>query len=151
MKRVTVQSQEGYAYAVSITDERHVWSADEPEDNGGNDLGPTPYELLLGALGACMTITMRMYAQRKQWPLTAVSIELTHEKVYATDCAYCTQEEIDAAGPQGRIDVIRSHITLSGDLSDEQRARLHEIANRCPVHRTLERPPKLLSSFTGAP
>jgi putative redox protein len=146
MKTVTVESQPGYTYAVTISDGRHQFPSDETQEAGGDNLGPTPYELLLGALGGCMAITLTMYARRREWPLEGVSVELTHEKVFAQDCDYCTQEEIDAAGPQGRIDLIQSVVKVRGDLSPEQVERLHEIANRCPVHRTLENAPKIVST-----
>jgi putative redox protein len=150
MKKVTVQSTPGHNYTMLVSDGRHALVADEPEDEDGDDLGPTPYELLLSALGGCMAITLIMYARRKQWPLDEVSVHLSHEKVHAADCAECTQEEIDAAGPNGRIDLIHAEVSVRGDLSPDQTARLLEIANRCPVHRTLETPPKIISSLISA-
>ena len=113
-----------------ITAGDHVIFADEPESAGGDDTGPSPYELLLGALGACTSITLRMYARRKGWPLESVEVELTHRKDYEADCEHCEEDS-------ARLDVIEVKVDLRGDLTDEQRARLLSIAQRCPVNRTL--------------
>jgi putative redox protein len=113
-----------------IDDGRHRFTADEPLASGGQDGGPNPYELLLAALGACTSMTLRLYADRKQWPLEKVAVRLRHEKIYAKDCADCETRE-------GKIDRIEREITLAGPLDSEQRARLMEIADKCPVHRTL--------------
>ena len=110
-------------YQQTVSNGRHTLIADEPQAMGGDDAGPAPYDLLLAALGSCTSITLRMYAQRKNLALTHVSVALTHEK-------------IDVDGQ--RVDRIERHITLTGDLSDEQRARLLEIANKCPMYRTLQ-------------
>jgi putative redox protein len=104
--------------------------ADEPTRHGGDDSGGGPYDLLLAGLGACTSMTIRMYADRKGWPLDRVRVRLGHEKVHAEDCAACETKG-------GRIDRIRREVALSGDLDDEQRAKLLEIADKCPVHRTL--------------
>jgi uncharacterized OsmC-like protein len=109
---------------------RHDLQADEPLSAGGQDAAPTPYELLLAALGACKVITVRMYAKRKGWPLQGVQLNLSHEKVHAEDCANC-----DSAG--GLIDHIDVEVKLQGELSAEQRRILLAIAEKCPVHRTL--------------
>jgi putative redox protein len=150
MKTVTVKSIPEHAYAMLISDGRHAYFTDEPDEEGGDDLGPTPYELLLSALGGCMAITLLMYARRKEWKVDEVSVHLSHERVHARDCAECTQEEIDDAG-NARIDLIRTELTVRGDLSADQKARLLEIANRCPVHRTLETPPKIISTLSTNP
>jgi len=108
----------------------HRMLADEPAAVGGMDTGPTPYGYLLAGLGACTSMTIRMYANRKKWPLDGVSVTLVHKKVHADDCADCETHE-------GHIDRIDREIELVGPLDAEQRARLLEIADRCPVHRTL--------------
>jgi putative redox protein len=109
---------------------RHVIRADEPLAAGGLDSGLSPYDLLCAALGACTSITLRLYADLKGIPLERVSVELKHEKIHATDCAECETRE-------GRIDRIERLIGLEGTLDPEQRQKLLEIANKCPVHRTL--------------
>lgn len=108
----------------------HQFLMDEPTSAGGDDLGPTPYDMLNAALGACTAMTVRMYAQRKQWPLDSVRVELVHEKVHATDCEDCETRE-------DKVDQIVRVVDLQGDLDEAQRTRLIEIADRCPVHRTL--------------
>ena len=118
------------AYRTEVTAGRHALVADEPESVGGTDAGPTPYDYLLTALGSCTGMTLRMYADRKEWPLEEATVHLRHEKVHATDCEHCDTTE-------GKIDRIEREIELTGDLTPEQRERLLEIANKCPVHRTL--------------
>jgi putative redox protein len=108
----------------------HHFLADEPKTSGGSDAGPDPYELLLSALGSCTNMTLQMYAARKKWPLKEVRVTLTHSKNYANDCANCEQ-------PAALLDRIERRIMLIGELSREQRQRLLEIANFCPVHRSL--------------
>jgi len=117
---------------------RHRMLADEPESVGGYDAGPSPYDLLGAALGACTSMTLRMYADRKGVPLDRVTVEVTHGKVHANDCAECTDNEL-LTGRSGMIDRFDRVVTVVGDgLSDEHRAKLLEIADKCPVHRTLE-------------
>jgi putative redox protein len=109
----------------------HSWLADEPEAVGGSNRGPDPYELLLAALGACTSMTLRMYANRKRWSLDDVVVDLAHQREHAEDCKDCDEAE-------RRVEVLTRRIRVVGDLDAEQRARLLEIADRCPVHRTLE-------------
>jgi putative redox protein len=118
----------GLRQAVSVGP--HHLLADEPKTSGGRDDGPDPYELLLSALGSCTNMTLRMYADRKEWPLKEIRVVLTHSKNYANDCINCEQ-------PAARLDRIERRITLMGELSAEQRQRLLEIANLCPVHKSL--------------
>lgn len=118
-----------YATAVAMGGRHHL-TADEPAPLGGTDLGPNPYELLLASLGACKAITLRMYADRKSWPLDGVSVQLTQERVHAKDCEDCEADD-------GVVHLVRCTLTLLGDLTPEQRSRLLEIADKCPVHRTL--------------
>lgn len=110
-------------YQQTVRAGRHTLIADEPVSVGGADAGPAPFDYLLAALGACTSMTLRMYAEIKKLPLTGINVELTHEKI-----------EIEG---QGKVDRIERIITLEGDLSPEQRTRMLEIANKCPVHRTL--------------
>ena len=121
----------GDAFVQLCTAGRHDWLADEPLDVGGKDLGPTPYDLLLAALGTCTSMTLGMYARHKQLPLERVTVELRHDRIHADDCDDCESGS-------GKIDRIRRELVIEGDLDDAQRQRLVEIADRCPVHRTLE-------------
>jgi putative redox protein len=109
---------------------RHYLTADEPLSAGGADAGPSPYDYLLAALGTCTSMTLSMYARQKQWPLEGVTVRLSHSRIHAADCAECETKD-------GKLDRIDREIALAGALSPEQRARLLEIADRCPVHRTL--------------
>jgi putative redox protein len=127
---VVVRSQTGLAQKITV--DGHTLMADEPLELGGTNLGPSPYELLLAALGSCTAITLEWYAQRKTWPLESVEVSLHHDRMYAADCADCETRE-------GFLDRITKTITLGGPLSAEQRQRLGEIAERCPVQRTLQR------------
>lgn len=117
-------------FRTNITVNGHTLVADEPQELGGTDQGPTPYDLLLASLGSCTAITLRMYADRKNWPLENIDIALTHSKEHAQDSEECETKT-------GQIDHITREIDLTGSLDKEQRARLLEIADRCPVHRTL--------------
>jgi putative redox protein len=113
-----------------MLDGRHVLHADEPRTAGGDDTGPGPYEILLMALGSCSSMTIHLYAAQHKWPLEQVVVRLRQERVHVTDCANCEQ-------PDAMIHRIEKRIELVGALSDTQRARLLEIGDRCPVHRTL--------------
>ncbi len=117
-------------FAVDILTDRHSLRADEPVSYGGQDSGPSPYELLLAALGACTAMTVRVYATHKKLNLDRVSVRLKHDKIHAEDCEHCETRE-------GRIDRIERSLEIDGELSDEQRNDLLRIADRCPVHRTL--------------
>lgn len=125
-----VRTRTGEAYRTEIQARRHSLIGDEPEEAGGSDEGPTPYDYLLSALGSCTGMTLRMYADRKEWPLDETIVRLSHEKIHAKDCEHCETEK-------GRVDHIDREIEVRGDLSSTQRERLLEIANKCPVHRTL--------------
>jgi putative redox protein len=117
-------------YQTEIIANEHRLIADEPLAVGGANTGPTPYDYLVSALGACTSMTLRMYADRKNWPLEAVMVRLKHEKIHAEDCRECENKT-------GKIDRIEREIELFGKLDEAQRKRLLEIADRCPVHRTL--------------
>ena len=117
-------------FAQDIVAGNHRLTSDEPAAAGGSDSGPTPYDLLLAALGSCTSMTIAMYARRKGWPLQRVVVRLHHSKAHASDCATCEVQDT-------RLDVIEREIELEGTLAEDQRERLLEIANRCPVHRTL--------------
>jgi putative redox protein len=136
---VVVRSQAGLTQRIEVRS--HLLTADEPEDAGGSDLGPNPYELLLSALGACTAITVRMYAQRKGWPLESIEVALQHERIHAEDCADCETRD-------GFLDKITKNISLFGALDAEQRQRLMEVSERCPVQKTLQHEVRIESRFT---
>lgn len=117
-------------FAQEIHAGNHRLKADEPVAAGGTDTGVSPYDMVLAALGACTSMTIGMYARRKAWPLESVTVRLRHSRIYAADCADCETKE-------GMLDRIECDIHLTGPLTPEQHARLLEIANKCPVHRTL--------------
>jgi uncharacterized OsmC-like protein len=121
----------GTRFAQEIVAGRHHIVADEPVVAGGTDAGFTPYDLLLAALGACTSMTLGMYARRKNWPLEGILVRLGHSKIHAEDCAECETKE-------GTLDRIELELELTGSLTSEQRSKLFEIAGKCPVHRTLE-------------
>jgi putative redox protein len=126
----------------SITMGPHHLRADEPLDLGGLDSGPSPYDLLLASLGACTAMTLRMYAERKSLPLEGVSVRLQHSKIHADDCQTCETA-------QGSVDRIDRVLTLDGDLDADQRSRLQEIADKCPVHRTLSSEIEIRTALAG--
>lgn len=117
-------------FVQEITVGKHRLRSDEPTTAGGTDTGPDPYDLLLAALGSCTSMTISLYARRKQWPLESVSVELRHAKVHAEDCTECETKI-------GMLDRIERDIALTGALDATQRDKLLEIADKCPVHRTL--------------
>ena len=123
----------GFAQEITIGPEGtrpHRLISDEPREAGGENTGPSPYDLVTAALGACTSMTLGMYARRKQWPLASVVVRLRHSKIHAMDCADCEKSE-------AMLDRIDRDIELTGGLTDDQRAKLLEIADKCPVHRTL--------------
>jgi uncharacterized OsmC-like protein len=125
-----VVSGSAAGFAQEIQAGRHRFLADEPVAAGGTDTGPGPYDFLLAALGACTSMTVAMYARRKGWPLERVTVQLRHSKIYAADCADCETKA-------GMLDHIERDIHFIGPVTPEQRSKLLEIADKCPVHRTL--------------
>lgn len=116
---------------VQIQASNHHILADEPESAGGEDQGPNPYDLLLSSLAACKVMTVHLYARRKQWPVETVSITLNHRKVSANECEDCETEGL------AKVDIIDCEISFEGELDEAQIKRLADIADRCPIHRTL--------------
>ncbi len=116
---------------VEINAGNHSLLADEPIPSGGSDAGPNPYDLLLASLASCKIITMQMYARRKGWPVEGIEISMSTHRVHAKDCEDCESD------PDARVDIIDTEIRLSGNLDQEQRKRIIEISEKCPVHRTL--------------
>ena len=115
---------------------RHRLFADEPRSVGGDDTGPSPYDYLGAALAACTSMTLRMYAARKGWDVGRIAVEVDHDRMHAQDCEECAAETREAGG---KVDVFARNIAIEGEIDGEMRARLLEIADKCPVHRTLER------------
>jgi len=138
---IACESGEG-RYALDIFAGPHRLRADEPRGAGGDDTGPSPYELLSAALASRTAMTLRMYAERKGWAVGRIHVAVRHEKIHARDCADCETRE-------GRIDRFERVIETEGTLSDEQRTRLLEIADRCPVHRTLTGEVRIETRFAG--
>ena len=131
---VTVVESGNGPYAQFVTAGRHVLGADEPESFGGRDTGPSPYEYVLAGLGACTAMTLRMYAARKGWALRKTSVDLQHEKILSSD-------------GKAKIDRFTRVIRLEGDLTGEQRTRLLEVADKCPVSQTLQRSSLVISTL----
>ena len=122
--------EKNHQFLRRVQSDQHTWLADEPTKVGGNDMGPDPYEHLLAALGTCTSMTIRMYANRKKIPLEDVIVELSHSREHISDCQGCEEKPM-------KIDVLDKTIEFKGDLTGEQKQRLLEIADRCPVHQTL--------------
>ena len=139
---VVVTESDARPYGQRITAGGHQLVADEPAAIGGADSGPTPYDLLLAGLGACTAITVRMYADRKGWPLRQTTVRLRHQRIHAKDCADCETRT-------GQMDQIERELQFEGELTDSQRARLLDIAERCPVHRTLHSEVLVSTAETG--
>ena len=130
----------GKSITTSIRSGVHAMIADESVDYGGGDLGPTPYDFLIAALGSCTGMTISMYARRKGWDLKEIRVHLKHEKIYSTHAEHFEQ-------PTHKIDVITRKIELSGELDAKQKIRLMEIADMCPVHKSLNREIRVNSSL----
>ena len=133
MSEVVVSSQQNLRNEVSYG-AGHTFITDEPLAAGGEDAGPDPYTLILAALGSCISMTVTLYARRKQWPLKNVTVRLKQNRIHSKDCQECVQMQ------EGYIHRIERSVTLTGPLSDEQRTRLQEIAHKCPIHKTLTSP-----------
>ncbi|MCW9000789.1 MAG: bifunctional alpha/beta hydrolase/OsmC family protein, partial [Kangiellaceae bacterium] len=130
-KGKVIVNERNKEFTREVLSDSHFWLADEPVNFGGANLGPDPYEHLLAALGTCTSMTVRMYANRKGWPLESVSVELSHERKHGEDCEECET-------PNQKIEVLSRELSFTGGLSKEQTQRLIEIADKCPVHKTLE-------------
>jgi len=135
---------DGRHFQQEVESGKHRLVADEPIAFGGADAGLTPYDLLLAALGSCTSMTIGLYARRKQWPLEFITVSLWHDRVHAKDCEDCLTKE-------GMLDQIEIEIEVGGKLDDEQRARLVEVAAKCPVHRTLTSEVKIRSRYKTPP
>jgi len=123
-------SERDHKFTLDVFSDSHHWRADEPIKSGGNNTGPDPYEHLLAAVGSCTAMTVRMYASRKQWPLEDIHITLRHSREHLSDCETCDETPT-------KLDVIEREISFVGELSEDQRARLLQIADKCPVHKTM--------------
>ena len=140
MAVITAELREGTQ--VSIRARQFAWLRDEPPVAGGTDTGPTPYEMLLGSLAACITATLRLYSDHKGIDLEGVDVTLEFDRVHADDCVDCDQRK------DGWIDRIQTEVTIRGTFNDAQRARLKQVAARCPVHKTLANGVEIFDSVT---
>lgn len=127
---VVAQGHRDDGLLVTLEAAGHALKSDEPHGHGGENRGPSPYDYLSTALASCTIMTLHMYARHKGWPLEAVRAEISHGKIHARDCEKCESKE-------GKVDRFDRVLEFKGDLDDDQRKRLLEIADRCPVHRTL--------------
>ena len=141
MTTLIIQSLPDYTHAQLVTATGRAFLADEPRQDDGDDFGPTPYELLTAALGACTAMTLQIYARRKEIPLEEVVVEVEHERIHAVDCESCDDPK------HGFIEALHRRIVVRGPLSDAQRDDLLRVANRCPVHKTLSAVPRILDSI----
>lgn len=133
MSEVVVTSVENLRNEVTYGDNQTLIT-DEPREVGGDGAGPDPYTLLLAALGSCISMTIRLYAKRKGWDVQRITVRLRQQRIHAKDCQEC------AENTEGFVHRIERSVTFEGNLTDEQRARLHEISHKCPVHKTLSSP-----------
>ncbi|MBI5948551.1 MAG: OsmC family protein [Chloroflexi bacterium] len=139
--KVIVQSLPDYVHAQLLTGDFRAFVSDEPEDAGGANLGPDPYQLFLWALGACTSMTLQIYARRKGYPLEEVAVEVEHDRIHAKDCGDCLEEK------DGMIEVMRRKIVLRGNISDAQRDDLLRVAAKCPVHKTVKAAPEVIDTI----
>ena len=130
MSEVVVTSLKNLQNRVTYRD-GETFTTDEPVEVGGEGAGPDPYSLILGALGSCISMTVTLYARRKEWPLESVTVRLRQNRIHAKDCQEC------AENTEGFVHRIERAVSFQGNLTDDQRARLQEIAHKCPVHKTL--------------
>ena len=136
IRNISLKNETGYK--TEIVSRNHLLISDEPAEKGGTDTGADPYELLLSSLGACKAITMRMYAERKNYPLKDIIINLSHKKIQAEDCIDCQTKE-------GMIDKIEIDVSITGELDDEQKKRLMMISDKCPVQKSLHSEIKIVT------
>jgi len=139
-KKIVHVYQDGTKYRTVLTAGDHEVVSDEPESIGGADTGPDPYDLLLMSLGSCTAITLRMYADRKGWPVEEIYLELRHFRDHAEDC-------VDCDDPSLKIDKIEKELVIKGDLSQDQIDKLLEISKKCPVYRTLTGQVEIISAI----
>lgn len=135
---VNGKTSEGFRVAINANG--HEFTGDEPESHGGTNLGPTPYDLLSAALASCTAMTLNFFARRESLPLESVEVIVRHDQIHAKDCAECEKSS-------GRVDRLTREIHLSGDLDEDQRALLLKIADRCPVHKTLQNEIQIVSQL----
>ena len=140
MATITAQLREGTQ--TTIQARQFTWLSDEPLAAGGGDTGPTPYEILLGSLAACITVTLRLYSDHKGIDLTGVDVTLEFDRVHADDCLECDQDK------GGWIDRIQTQVKILGSFDDAQRKRLEQVAGRCPVHKTLAKGVEIFDSVS---